>query len=60
MREERRVVTAMFADLVESNVAVLEPPRVVYYLRYTHPTVPERLDALRRAAHDEGIEEEAA
>jgi STE24 endopeptidase len=51
---------SMFADLVESNVADLEPPRVVYYLRYTHPTVPERLDALRRAAHDEGIEEEAA
>jgi STE24 endopeptidase len=51
---------SMFADLVESNVADLDPPRVVYYLRYTHPTVPERLDALRRAAHDEGIEEEAA
>jgi Zn-dependent protease with chaperone function len=50
----------VFIDFVETNVSDLDPPRVVYYLRYTHPTVPERLDALRRAAHDEGIEEEAA
>ena len=42
----------MFVDLVQSNVADLDPPRVVYYLRYTHPTVPERLEALRRAAVD--------
>lgn len=51
---------SVFIDFVETNVSDLDPPRVVYYLRYTHPTVPERLDALRRAAHDEGIEEEAA
>ena len=55
-----RALESMFAGLVESNVADLDPPRAVYYLRYTHPTVPERLAALRRAAHDEGIEEEAA
>ena len=51
---------SVFVDFVETNVSDLDPPRVVYYLRYTHPTVPERLDALRRAARDEGIEEEAA
>lgn len=45
-----------FAGLVDANVADLDPPRVVYYLKYTHPTVPERLDALRRTAQDEGLE----
>jgi STE24 endopeptidase len=45
-----------FAGLVDANVADLDPPRVVYYLKYTHPTVPERLDALRRTARDEGLE----
>ena len=42
--------------LVDANVADLDPPRVVYYLKYTHPTVVERLDALRQAARDEGLE----
>jgi DNA-binding HxlR family transcriptional regulator len=45
-----------FAGLVDANVADLDPPRVVYYLKYTHPTVLERLDALRRTARDEGLE----
>jgi STE24 endopeptidase len=45
-----------FAGLVDANVADLDPPRFVYYLKYTHPTVPERLDALRRTARDEGLE----
>ena len=45
-----------FTGLVEANVADLDPPWVVYYLKYTHPTVPERLDALRRTARDEGME----
>jgi Zn-dependent protease with chaperone function len=45
-----------FTGLVDANVADLEPPRVVYYLKYTHPTVVERLDALRRTARDEGLE----
>ena len=45
-----------FTGLVDANVADLDPPRVVYYLKYTHPTVPERLDALRRSARDEGLE----
>jgi STE24 endopeptidase len=45
-----------FAGLVDANVADLDPPRVVYYLKYTHPTVPERLEALRRTAQDEGLE----
>jgi STE24 endopeptidase len=51
---------SMFARLVKANVADLDPPRVVYYLRYTHPSVPQRLEALRRTAGDEGIREEAA
>jgi STE24 endopeptidase len=45
-----------FAGLAESNVSDLEPPKVVYYLMYTHPTVPERLAALRAAARDLGQE----
>jgi len=45
-----------FTGLVDANVADLDPPRVVYYLKYTHPTVPERLDALRRTARSEGLE----
>jgi Zn-dependent protease with chaperone function len=44
-----------FRGLVETNVADLDPPRLVYYLQHTHPTVPERLDALRRAATVEGL-----
>jgi len=42
-----------FEGLAEANVADLDPPRVVYYLTYTHPTVPERLAALREAAQSE-------
>ena len=60
MTRDLDALESMFGRLVESNVADLDPPRVVYYLRYTHPTVPERLDALRRTAGDEGIREEAA
>ncbi len=45
-----------FTGLVDANVADLDPPRVVYYLKHTHPTVPERLDALRRTARNEGLE----
>jgi STE24 endopeptidase len=39
-----------FRSLVETNVADLDPPKLVYYLTYTHPTVPERLEAIRRTA----------
>jgi STE24 endopeptidase len=49
-----------FADLVRANVADLDPPRVVYYLKHTHPTVPERLDALRRTRLEPRRPEEAA
>ena len=45
-----------FTGLVDANVADLDPPPVVYYLKHTHPTVPERLDALRRTARDQGLE----
>jgi STE24 endopeptidase len=43
-----------FRSLVETNVADLDPPKLVYYLTYTHPTVPERLEAIRRTATVEG------
>jgi STE24 endopeptidase len=49
-----------FRGLVETNVADLDPPRLVYYLQYTHPTVPERLEALRRTATVEGLPGEEA
>jgi STE24 endopeptidase len=39
-----------FRRLVEANVSDLDPPRIVYWLRYSHPTVPERIAALREAA----------
>jgi STE24 endopeptidase len=42
-----------FRRLVESNVADLDPPRLVYYLKYTHPTIPERIAAIRAAAGQE-------
>ena len=42
-----------FGSLAESNVADLDPPRAVYYLMFTHPTVPERLAALRATAKRE-------
>jgi STE24 endopeptidase len=49
-----------FRRLVASNVSDLEPPRIVYWLRYTHPTPPQRIAALRETARLEGIDEEAA
>ena len=48
-----------FRRLVQSNVSDLEPPRVVYWLRYTHPTPSQRIAALRERARQEGIEEAA-
>jgi STE24 endopeptidase len=41
-----------FRRLVEANVSDLDPPRIVYWLRYSHPTVPERIAALRETARD--------
>ena len=49
-----------FRRLVSSNVSDLEPPRVVYWLRYTHPTTPQRIAALRETARVEGLEPEEA
>jgi STE24 endopeptidase len=49
-----------FRRLADSNVADLEPPRVVYWLRHTHPTVPERIAALRETARVEGLQAEEA
>lgn len=48
-----------FRRLVQSNVSDLEPPRVVYWLRYTHPTPSQRIAALRATAKAENIEEAA-
>jgi STE24 endopeptidase len=49
-----------FRRLADSNVSDLEPSRVVYWLRNTHPTVPERIAALRETARVEGLNEEEA
>jgi STE24 endopeptidase len=45
-----------FRRLVEANVSDLDPPRIVYWLRYSHPTVPERIAALREAARLEAVD----
>ncbi len=39
-----------FAVLSEANLADPAPPRLLYLWLLTHPTVPERLEAARRAA----------
>jgi STE24 endopeptidase len=49
-----------FRRLAESNVSDLDPPRVVYWVKHTHPTVPERIAALRETARVEGLNEEEA
>jgi Zn-dependent protease with chaperone function len=44
-------------ELARRNLADLEPPRVVYFLLFSHPTAPERL-ALGRAwgaAHRQAV-----
>lgn len=38
-----------FAVLAEANLADPRPPRLLYLWLFTHPTVPERLEAARRA-----------
>jgi STE24 endopeptidase len=45
-----------FTGLVDANVADSTHRASFYYLKYTHPTVVERLEALRRAARAEGLE----
>jgi len=47
---DRHGLEQAFRRLVEANVSDLDPPRLVYWLRYTHPTVPERIAALRETA----------
>lgn len=49
---DRHGLERAFRRLVEANVSDLEPPRIVYWLRYSHPTVPERIAALRETARD--------
>jgi STE24 endopeptidase len=39
-----------FRGLSESNIADLDPPRPIYWLMFTHPTVPERIAAARTVA----------
>ena len=48
-----------FRRLVDANVSDLDPPRIVYWLRYSHPTLPERIAAIRadRAKAEGGIED---
>ena len=49
---EPRGLEQVFRRLVDANVSDLAPPRLVYWLRYSHPTVPERIAAIREAAGD--------
>lgn len=49
-----------FRRLVAANVSDLDPPRLVYLLRYTHPTPPERVAAIREAATLHALEQEEA
>jgi STE24 endopeptidase len=60
LTRDLRALERAFRGLVETNVADLDPPRVVYYLTYTHPTVPQRLEALRQTATVEGLPGEEA
>jgi STE24 endopeptidase len=39
-----------FGRLSEANLPDPEPPRLAYLWLFSHPTVPERLEAARRAA----------
>jgi STE24 endopeptidase len=49
---EARGLEQAFRRLVDANVADLAPPRLVYWLRHSHPTVPERIAAIRESAED--------
>ena len=40
----------MAKDLATANLADLTPSRPAYYLLFTHPSIPERIDAALRAA----------
>jgi STE24 endopeptidase len=53
---DRHGLEQAFRRLVEANVSDVDPPRIVYWLRYSHPTVPERIAALRERARVEGMD----
>ena len=57
---DARGLEAAFRRLVDANVADLDPPRLVYLLRHTHPTVPERVAAIREVARLEHVDHEEA
>ena len=40
----------MMRRLALANLADLDPPRVVYLMRFSHPTPPERIAAARSFA----------
>ena len=40
----------MMRRLAVANLLDLDPPRVVYLMRFSHPTPPERIAAARRLA----------
>jgi STE24 endopeptidase len=44
-----------FARLSDANLPDPSPPRLVYLWFYSHPTVPERLEAARRAARSSTV-----
>jgi STE24 endopeptidase len=54
---DRNGLEQAFRRLVDANVSDLDPPRIVYWLRYSHPTVPERIAAIRETARVEGLDD---
>jgi STE24 endopeptidase len=53
---DRGAFEAAHRALALANLSDLDPPRVVYWLRFSHPTVPERIAAIRAEAKVAGLE----
>jgi STE24 endopeptidase len=50
LTRDPEAVEGAFRDLAASNVADLDPPRLVHALLASHPTIPERIARARRFA----------
>jgi len=50
LTSEPGIFERMMRRLALANLADLDPPRLVYLLRFSHPTPPERIAAARRLA----------
>jgi len=49
LTRDLQAFVAAFETLADANLADPDPPRVLYLLLFTHPTVPERIRAARSA-----------